>query len=246
MGSVSGVAQLVRRAAPRAVRPLVRRARRLQHARRSRPSGNLHGMALALLCGEDEFDDAFGGSWRGRGRPRATSRCSAPARSMRASARCSRSAASRSSTCARIDEQGATIPIQRLIERVQEADGHLHLSLDVDAMDPSIAPGRRHDRARRPHLSRGASRHGDAARRRDRRLARHRRAQPVPRSRGQERRCCWSISRRACSAGRSSAATRRRLATARRAGTERVATFRRPQKQRPARNAGRVPISGRR
>src|SRR5690606_4245607 len=29
------------------------------------PSGNLHGMALALLCGEDEFDDAFGGAWRG-------------------------------------------------------------------------------------------------------------------------------------------------------------------------------------
>ena len=35
------------------------------------PSGNLHGMALALLCGEDEFDDAFGGAWRGEVDPAA-------------------------------------------------------------------------------------------------------------------------------------------------------------------------------
>ena len=39
-----------------------------------------------------------------------------------------------------IDEHGATLPLRRFIERVEEADGHLHLSLDVDAMDPSIAP----------------------------------------------------------------------------------------------------------
>ena len=36
-----------------------------------------------------------------------------------------------------IDEQGATVPIKRLIERVAAAGGHLHLSLDVDAMDPA-------------------------------------------------------------------------------------------------------------
>ena len=59
---------------------------------------------------------------------------------MPASAPCSKSAASRSSTCGCIDEQGVVAPIRRLIERVQEADGHLHLSLDVDAMDPQLAP----------------------------------------------------------------------------------------------------------
>ena len=38
------------------------------------PTGNLHGMSLALLCGEPEFGDAFGGasgsSWRGEVNPR--------------------------------------------------------------------------------------------------------------------------------------------------------------------------------
>ena len=34
------------------------------------PSGNLHGMPLALLCGEPEFGDAFGGAWRGQVDPR--------------------------------------------------------------------------------------------------------------------------------------------------------------------------------
>jgi arginase len=33
------------------------------------------------------------------------------------------------------------MPIRRLIERVTRTSGHLHLSLDIDAMDPGIAPG---------------------------------------------------------------------------------------------------------
>ena len=103
------------------------------------PSGNLHGMALALLCGEDEFDDAFGGSWRAEIDPNNVTLFGT--RSIDAGERALLDERGvEVIDMRRIDEDGATIPIRRLIERVQEADGHLHLSLDVDAMDPSIAP----------------------------------------------------------------------------------------------------------
>lgn len=103
------------------------------------PSGNLHGMALALLCGEDEFDDAFGGAWRGEVDPANVTlfgvRSIDPGERALLMERGVEVIDMRA-----IDEEGAIAPIRRLIERVQEADGHLHLSLDVDALDPSIAP----------------------------------------------------------------------------------------------------------
>ena len=40
-----------------------------------------------------------------------------------------------------IDEFGVVAPLRAFLERVEKAGGHLHLSLDIDAMDPSIAPG---------------------------------------------------------------------------------------------------------
>lgn len=103
------------------------------------PSGNLHGMALALLCGEDEFDDAFGGAWRAEVDPAKVTLFGT--RSIDAGERALLIERGIEVIDMRtIDEQGATLPIKRLIERVQDVDGHLHLSLDVDAMDPSIAP----------------------------------------------------------------------------------------------------------
>ncbi|MEQ1771299.1 MAG: arginase [Devosia sp.] len=103
------------------------------------PSGNLHGMALALLCGEDEFDDAFGGSWRAEIDPAHVTLFGT--RSIDAGERALLEERGVEVIDMRtIDEQGATVPIKRLIERVEEAEGHLHLSLDVDAMDPSLAP----------------------------------------------------------------------------------------------------------
>jgi len=103
------------------------------------PSGNLHGMALALLCGEDEFDDAFGGAWRGEVDPAHVTLFGA--RSIDSGERALLEARGIDVIDMRmIDEQGATAPIQRLIDRVAAAGGHLHLSLDVDALDPSIAP----------------------------------------------------------------------------------------------------------
>lgn len=41
----------------------------------------------------------------------------------------------------KIDELGVVALMRGVIERVKRAGGHLHVSLDVDAMDPSIAPG---------------------------------------------------------------------------------------------------------
>ena len=103
------------------------------------PSGNLHGMALALLCGEDEFDDAFGGAWRHEIDPAHVTLFGT--RSIDAGEHALLEERGIEVIDMRtIDEQGATLPIKRLIDRVIEAEGHLHLSLDVDAMDPSLAP----------------------------------------------------------------------------------------------------------
>jgi arginase len=41
----------------------------------------------------------------------------------------------------KIDELGVVALMRGVIERVKNAGGHLHVSLDVDAMDPAIAPG---------------------------------------------------------------------------------------------------------
>ena len=41
----------------------------------------------------------------------------------------------------RLDEDGFAVSIRRIIDRVKAADGLLHVSLDVDFLDPTIAPG---------------------------------------------------------------------------------------------------------
>lgn len=40
-----------------------------------------------------------------------------------------------------IDEQGISTPLAAFLERVAAVDGALHVSLDVDFLDPSVAPG---------------------------------------------------------------------------------------------------------
>jgi arginase len=104
------------------------------------PSGNLHGMSLALLCGEPEFGDAFGGAWRGDVDPRNVTIFGA-----RSIDREERALLAQRGVevvdMRRIDEVGATALIRRVIDRVRAANGHLHLSFDIDSVDPSIAPG---------------------------------------------------------------------------------------------------------
>lgn len=40
-----------------------------------------------------------------------------------------------------LDERGVAAPLREFLERVKQANGMLHVSLDVDFLDPSIAPG---------------------------------------------------------------------------------------------------------
>ena len=40
----------------------------------------------------------------------------------------------------RIDEDGVRAPLQAFLDRVKAAGGDLHVSLDVDFLDPAIAP----------------------------------------------------------------------------------------------------------
>ena len=40
-----------------------------------------------------------------------------------------------------IDEWGVAVPLRRILDRVAARDGFLHVSLDIDFLDPSLAPG---------------------------------------------------------------------------------------------------------
>ena len=40
-----------------------------------------------------------------------------------------------------IDEFGVAVPLRRILEKVAARNGFLHVSLDVDFLDPSVAPG---------------------------------------------------------------------------------------------------------
>ena len=118
------------------------------------PSGNLHGMPLALLCGEPEFGDAFGGAWRGPVDPRNVTIFGA--RSIDRGER--KLLADRGIEVVdmrEIDEMGVVAHMRQVLQRAE--GGHLHVSFDVDSMDPSIAPGRaRRCRAASP-IARGTS-----------------------------------------------------------------------------------------
>ena len=40
-----------------------------------------------------------------------------------------------------LDERGIVAPLRQFLQRVEHAKGLLHVSLDVDFLDPTIAPG---------------------------------------------------------------------------------------------------------
>ncbi len=150
------------------------------------PTGNLHGMSLALLCNEPEFDGPFACDWRGSVDPRNVAIFGA--RSIdREERRLLEARGVLVVDMRKIDELGAVATMRTIIERVRKANGHLHVSLDVDAMDPSIAPGVGTTvpgglTYREAHLAMEM-----LSRLRPRRLARHCRTQPLPRRSRQKR-----------------------------------------------------------
>ncbi|WP_245930670.1 arginase [Methylobacterium radiodurans] len=104
------------------------------------PSGNIHGMPLAALCGEPGFSGLFEDADRAS---------LDPARVHLFGLR-SIDAGERALVRARrlgvidmrdIDEFGVVAPLRRILDRVAEAGDHLHVSFDVDFLDPALAPG---------------------------------------------------------------------------------------------------------
>ena len=185
MGSVSGVA----RHAAEAKRPLFvlwLDAHSDYNTPATSPSGNMHGMPVAFFCGEAGFDGILpAGPAAGAGRRTCSS--SASARSIRPSATRSACAASTSSTCA--PSTSAARRPSCAISSARSSRGRRPAACQPRRRFPRSRCGarRRHDGARRRHLSRGASGHGNAVRQRARRLARPGRAQSVPRRPRQER-----------------------------------------------------------
>jgi arginase len=103
-------------------------------------TGNMHGMSAAFLCGEPGLDNLLGGLPRAPITPDQLDlfgvRSIDPLerkllRERRVSITDMRA----------IDEFGVAVLIRRVIERVRAKNGVLHVSFDVDFLDPSVAPG---------------------------------------------------------------------------------------------------------
>jgi arginase len=104
------------------------------------PSGNMHGMSLAMLCGEPGLDGVFGEEPHGAIDPGRLHLFGI--RSIDTDERRLLHARGVDVVDMRtLDEHGFAVSIRRIIDRVRRREGLLHVSLDVDFLDPAIAPG---------------------------------------------------------------------------------------------------------
>lgn len=104
------------------------------------PSGNMHGMPVAALTGEDGLDFLYDGM----------DRVMLPPANFHMFGIRSVDAEERALIAQRgvdamdmrtIDENGVSRLITRVLDQVAAENAMLHVSLDVDCLDPSIAPG---------------------------------------------------------------------------------------------------------
>jgi arginase len=103
-------------------------------------SGNVHGMPLAALCGEPGLETVLGADQRRRVDPANVSLFGI--RSLDDGERALLEARRIDVVDMRsIDEFGVVAPLRRILARVAAANGFLHVSLDVDFLDPTLAPG---------------------------------------------------------------------------------------------------------
>jgi len=103
-------------------------------------TANMHGMAASFLCGEDGLDGLLGNEPRASLSPdrlelfgtRSIDRLERDLlRARRVSVADMR----------QIDEFGVGVLIRRVIDKVRARNGVLHVSFDVDFLDPDVAPG---------------------------------------------------------------------------------------------------------
>lgn len=103
------------------------------------PTGNLHGMAAAFLCGEAGLDDLLAGGPRASIAPDRLAlfgvRSVDPLERLLIEAR-----PIAVTSMADIAAGGAMTALERLLARVDACGGVLHVSFDVDVLDPSLAP----------------------------------------------------------------------------------------------------------
>ena len=103
-------------------------------------TGNMHGMSAAFLCGEPGLDGLLGAEPRASITPdhldlfgiRSIDRLEKELVRARKIA---------VADMRQIDEFGVGVLIRRVIDRVRAANGVLHVSFDVDFLDPATAPG---------------------------------------------------------------------------------------------------------
>lgn len=105
------------------------------------PSGNIHGMSLAVLIGHGHPD--LVGMWGGEGPAvRPENVCVIGARSIDPAEReLVRESGIRVFTMTEVDERGIAACMDEALERLTDGTAGFHLSLDLDGLDPMIAPG---------------------------------------------------------------------------------------------------------
>jgi arginase len=139
MGSVNGIARHCREAG-RELFVLWLDAHPDYNTPATTQSGNMHGMSAAFLCGESGLDRLLGEEPRSPIEPdrlelfgiRSIDKLEKEMlRHRRISVADMRA----------IDEFGVGVLIRRVIDKVRACGGVLHVSFDVDFLDPSLAPG---------------------------------------------------------------------------------------------------------
>jgi len=104
------------------------------------PSGNMHGMPMALLCGEPGLESVFGLEPVAPVDPNNVTMLGI--RSIDQQERDRLGARSITVNDMRtVDEFGVSVLIKRALDQVEQRNGVLHVSLDVDYIDPGVAPG---------------------------------------------------------------------------------------------------------
>lgn len=138
MGSISGVARHARNTG-RPLFVLWLDAHSDYNTPATSVSGNIHGMSVAFLCGEPGFDGLLE---QDKAAVDPSNVFLFGIRSVDAAERAliARRGA-RVSDMRAIDENGTATIMRDIIATVAASNGMLHVSLDVDFLDPSIAPG---------------------------------------------------------------------------------------------------------